>query len=669
MEKLAAVDAVAPAAGQRLLQPARLQAALRANDRLKLALSLLQAAWTHARQPQQAVPDLARELAAAGLGGTPDAGWLLELPGNGEMTGDDLHLPDWPRLAARLHDDLATMARPLQDGREGDLGGRVATWLDRLAPIANGTGQTLPAALLDALGHARREHGDSLHLVVMDLHKALNRLAAQLATTEVAGAHAWGLAEDGSDTPRLEAFQRGLDRTRALKGQHPGLDTAATRDGSRLLIQNDIGTNDAHVLVIQVETGAEGPSVTLTYSDLHRQRFAFFQDLLREVGAEWGEARSAQDAALNRGESYWLGSARFAPEDEAGLLRTLEGIGERIVFLIDWNRARKRLLPFVDKAVAVQVLAQAAARRAGHRAWLEHGGEQLVWAAMGAQGAGAFRLGERLDEVLGADAARDCLCDLLTLCSQAMRAGQPTALVADEARAMLARQLRGRRGEFDLLQEHVGLCHALAQALADALRADTERDPDAARALAARAKTWERQADHLLMNARTLVQRQPRWQPLLALLQHADDVADALEEAAFVLGLVAEHLGQGRKPRGGWSPAVRTALQDLADTVLAAAQDQVRALAVAATLDETSRRADHDDFLSASWRVLRAERRCDELLRGCRRALAAEWRDRGDAVAYTLGNELAAALEASSDALLALGHGLRERAFQRIDTP
>ena len=118
---------------------------------------------------------------------------------------------------------------------------------------------------------------------------------------------------------------RGLARTRALKGQHPGLDTAATRDGSRLLIQNDIGTNDAHVLVIQVETGTEGPSVTLTYSDLHRQRFAFFQDLLREVGAEWGEARSAQDAALNRGESYWLGNARFMPEDEAGLQRTLEG--------------------------------------------------------------------------------------------------------------------------------------------------------------------------------------------------------------------------------------------------------------------------------------------------------------------------------------------------------
>ena len=34
--------------------------------------------------------------------------------------------------------------------------------------------------------------------------------------------------------------------TRDLNLDHPGLDTAATRDGERLLIQNDIGTNDVH---------------------------------------------------------------------------------------------------------------------------------------------------------------------------------------------------------------------------------------------------------------------------------------------------------------------------------------------------------------------------------------------------------------------------------------
>ena len=52
-----------------------------------------------------------------------------------------------------------------------------------------------------------------------------------------------------------------------------------------LIIQNDIGTNDVHVLVIQVE----GFSITLTYSDLHERRFAFFQGLLSEIGAQWSD--------------------------------------------------------------------------------------------------------------------------------------------------------------------------------------------------------------------------------------------------------------------------------------------------------------------------------------------------------------------------------------------
>ena len=45
---------------------------------------------------------------------------------------------------------------------------------------------------------------------------------------------------------------RGPNRTAPLKFDHPGLATSATRDGDRLVIQNDIGANDAHVLVLSV---------------------------------------------------------------------------------------------------------------------------------------------------------------------------------------------------------------------------------------------------------------------------------------------------------------------------------------------------------------------------------------------------------------------------------
>ncbi len=148
---------------------------------------------------------------------------------------------------------------------------------------------------LDELTHGRRGEGDSLHLLVMDLHKKINKLAGELASEVIAGANVWELQPQ--DRPRVAAFMRGLNRTSALKFDHPGLDTAATRDGERLLIQNDIGTNDAHVLVIQVV----GHAITLTYSDLHRVRLEFFQSLLQPFGARWSGLESHSNAELNQG--------------------------------------------------------------------------------------------------------------------------------------------------------------------------------------------------------------------------------------------------------------------------------------------------------------------------------------------------------------------------------
>jgi uncharacterized protein Yka (UPF0111/DUF47 family) len=648
-------DAVASLGQASLLAPARVRAALKANDRLKLYLTVLQAAATHAAAPERAPLDLTREIAAADIAPREQASWLRELPASAAQQGDALHLPDLARLAARLLDDLNTMARPVLDDIDTDpaLAERVAHWQAWLGKLG---GSELAATALAQLTHGRRENGDSLHLTVMDLHKTLNRLAGRLSGESIDGAHVWQLAGEGNDRPRVAAFMRGLNRTRALKLDHPGLDTAATRDGERLLIQNDIGTNDAHVLVLQVE----GLQMTLTYSDLHRQRFAFFQALLAEVGASWSSVEARQTPALNAGDVYHVGTATFVAEDEDGLTHLLEGVGARIVFLIDWNRARKRLLAFVDKDGAVAVLREVARREAGHMAWLRAGGERLVWNAMAAQGESAFRLGDRLDDVLGASTARELLVDMLVLAGQAQQRRQPAALVADEARLLLARRLIGRRNEFALLEEHAGLCHALAQALRDGLAHGSERDSAAAERLASRAKAWERQADHLVMRARARAERQPQWQSFARLIERSDDVADALEEASFVLSLVADG------HHHGWGQAVRDVMRALADAVLTATQDHVKAVAVVSALGEASDAADHDEFLDASWRVLQAERQCDELLRSTRRTLAREVKD---PASLLLGNDLAAALEQASDALLALGYGLREHAFRRAGAP
>jgi uncharacterized protein Yka (UPF0111/DUF47 family) len=672
-------DAVAAMGPTTLLLPAWIKAALVANDRLKLYLTVLQAAAAHAEHPESEALDLGRETAAAGVEGR----WLRDLPSACSRVNGSFLVPELRRLAQRLEEDLSVMARPLLEAQhqEFNIGPRVKHWLEWLAAIANekSGGATLTSEQLRLLtdgkretkretkrdgkgGHDRAGHdvgADSFHLLVMDLHKQLNRLAGSLSNEEIGGAHVWQLQP--ADRPHVEAFMRGLNRTAPLKFDHPGLDTAATRDGKRLLLQNDIGTNDAHVLVVQVE----GRSITLNYSDLHRPRFEFFQALLAPFGAKWADTQSRVDAALNEGHAYTFGSAQFECANDAALDKTLEGIASRIVFLIDWNRARKRLLPFVGKADAINVLGEVARLDAGHMAWLKAGGEQIIFAAMQAAGEGAFRIGDRLETVLGAEDARAFLIEVLCLSSKALLAGQPTALVADETRMLLARRMRQRSSEFDLIDEHAAYCHALAQAVSDGLthdvkstggKGDHKDAGKAARRLAERAKVWERQADHLVMRARDQAQRQRRWQPFARLLELSDDIADALEEAAFLMSLIAEEHQQG------WNADVRHILQRLAQSVLSATQEHIKALAIARRLGAGSTAADSDAFLAATWNVLRSERKCDELLRSARRTILASIRD---AASLMLANDLAMTLELASDRLLVAGYALRDVAFDQ----
>lgn len=647
-----------------LLKPAQVRLALKANDRLKLYLTVLQTAVGHAHAPHAVAVDLGRDIAATDISSREEVAWLNDLPATASLEGKEVRVPELQRLSTRLSEDLEMMAKPVVEGEDADkkLAKRVEHWQEYLANL---TSPLLDEGILSSLMHGQRDRGDSLHITVMDLHKALNRLAADLSNDVIDGAHCWQLAEDGSDYPRVQAFMRGLNRTKPLKLDHPGLDTAATRDGGKLLIQNDIGTNDAHVLVLQVDTSKKTRVITLTYSDLHRPRFAFFQRLLSEAGAQWSNVESRQTPGLNAGVAFHVGIARFEADDEDTLCQQLEAVGERIVFLIDWNRARKRLIPFVSKRSAIEVLETTTRQRAGHMAWLVLGAERLIWDAMAAQGANAFRLGDRLDAVLGEETAKKFLIDSLLLASRATFELDSTALVSDQIQGLLARCLHGRRGEYDLLEEHAGYCHALAQSLRDTLVHNSERDTDVCMRLAARAKSWERKADELVMHAREQADRQPQWQPLVRLMECSDNVADALEEACFVLSLLAEHFSDPTTIVG-WNHNVSEVLGQLADAVLNATQDHIKALAVARSLGETSNAEDHREYLAAAWRVQQAERHCDELLRTARRVIAAYCRENPDPVMLSLSNDFAHAIEDASDSLLLLAYGLRERALQKI---
>jgi uncharacterized protein Yka (UPF0111/DUF47 family) len=640
------VNVVASLGQMQLLRPAWITAALAANDRLKLYLTLLQAAQAHATQPNTAPLDLSREMASARIA-TP---WLKDLVGTSYQEDRLLYVPELLRLVALLNDDLCTMARPLVDSdiaaRNG-LEERVQHWCDWLNAL---TEDSLTTEQLQMLTRGNRGGEDSFHLLVMDLHKALNGMAAEMSSENIDGAHVWQLED--TDRPRVGAFMRGINRTRALKFDHPGLDTAATRDGDRLLLQNDIGTNDAHVLVIQVEHLC----INLTYSDLHRQRFMFFQTLLAEVGANWSIPETRTTTGLNDGDAYFVGTATFDCKNEELLQEALEGIGSRIVFLIDWNRARKRLVPFVSKSDAVAILTETARREVGHMAWLVAGGTRLIHDAMQALGADYFHIGDRLDQVMGQAQAKAFLIETLELASHSLQKRQSFALIADETRLLLVRHMRRQRDEFDLLSEHAAYCHTLAEGIRDALAHGHQSDKVAARKLAERAKEWEHQADQLVMRSRDRAERHPRWLPFAGMIERADDVADYLEESAFLLSMIAEDHHQG------WNREVRRVMQLLADEVLSAVQDHVKALVIACTFNEQSSGEDHEDFVAALWRVLNAERQCDSLLRDVRRTLAHHI---SDAATLTLSTEFAVSLERATDALLATGYRLRKLALSR----
>lgn len=637
-------NAVESIGEQSLLLPARIKSALAANDRIKLYLSVLQTAEQHAEQPKLRAIDLSREQAAAGV----KEAWIDEMILGASQTSDIYFLPRLADFIKALETDLACMARPvLESGAHPGLAERCAHWLEWLGNIKR---DSLSTDDIKRLEHGNRDHGDSVHILVMDLHKQLNKLAASMSSEDIDGAHVWSL--EASDKERVRAFMRGLNRTAPLKFDHPGLDTAATRDGKFLMLQNDIGTNDAHVLVVKLE----GMQISLTYSDLHDTRFAFFQSLLNELGASWSVVEPRITQGLNAGAAYFVGTATFTNVDLEALDHTLEGLGERIVFLIDWNRARKRLQQFVGKTCAIEILKDAARLRVGHMAWLKAGAEHLIFSAMQAAGAGVFRIGDRLDSVLGENDARQFMLEVMSLAQKAMASQGPISLIEDETRVLLARHLQSWSNEFDLLSEHAAYCHELAMAVRDAL-AHGHKQKEAAQLLI-KAKGWERRADELVEQARTTAAQSPRWRPFAKLVELADDVADSLEEASFVFATVAEDHDQA------WTKPIREVILTLASSVLDGVGNYVKALATARNLSRASDLEASNAFLNATWRVVLVERQCDDQLRAARRMILKEL---SHAAQIILVTDLANNLEQASDALMATSYALRDIVLAKSD--
>ena len=640
--------AIVEALGEtKLVLPRLVNDALAANDRIKYLLTLLQVARHFADSPDGPPPTLASERAQVGI----DDAVFDEMPASAVVAGPGMYrLGGLARLLQAADLQMRAMLAPI-DLHDAPLPGpERAGFTDRAArllPELREDGVDLiTGARIDLLTHGQRGSGDSLHLLVMDLHKALNRLQRGIATEVIDGASAYDLGE--GDRALVAAFMRGLNRTSPLRFDHPGLGTTATRSGERLVLQNDIGTTDAHVLVIHVEaTGC-----TITYTDVHLQRLVFFQRLFERIDMAFDDTRSVRDRSMEDG-LYHLAVGRCAAATRDRLLEVLEFVGSRLVFLIDWNRARKRLRALVGKRDGLALLRWAADADVGHMGFLRLGGEQMIYELLEFAVRGQARFGQGLADVLGAERAVKFLKFAMRTATEVLLRGGPESLALDELRAELLRNVRSSgQSLFELLCEHAALTVEIAGAARDALlRLAHGSSRDTVLEVAARAKLWESDADRLLNQARSIVVTPGESGFHRDLLERADDVADDLEEAAFVATLIDP---------GAVPAAVLEALLGLGNLVVRGAQELVKGLESLRVIAPGAPREDTRDFLESVHRIAGVEHATDQSRRRIAALLAESALRAGQVYAVS---ECTAKLESAADVLLHVALQLRDHAL------
>ena len=563
-----------------LLLPELIARGLVANDRVNYFLTLLQSAQARAQAPQEPVPNLRMQREASGVGDMSLDHVVEASVNRGNQT---TYIPGACVIIDRLFEELRRMVSAVEAASPArpELKERVALYKRRLeelnASVPCCPDDMVTDATINGLASLSRNGHDTVHQLIVDVQGELGGLQADVSPENVDGARAYGLT--GSDRALVGVFMAGVRETAGLKFDHPGLGTTAARDGAWLSIQNDLGSTDAHVIVFHVAD----LSVTITYTDVHRGRARFFQDLLLKYHLTWTVVQTTT------GVSYEMTEGQYVAETPEQLADFLSFAGSRLVFLIDWNRARKRLARLVSKSESVALLRWAADNNIGHRAFLQAGDIRLVETAFERAVPLQTRLGTRLDELLGRQAARLFLMAVLRTASAGLTAGQSTRLIEDKVEAELLRYLETpERHVLAGVAEHATMIAALADRVRHefTLRKNHEGGDHASRTTEL-AHGWTARADEMLRHETRYMESSGGGHQLRPLLTEAGGAATALEETAFMLPLLP----------GAIDPKMLALLEGLADQVGATAREYVRCLEEGKDLSRSSDRRDIDSFL------------------------------------------------------------------------
>lgn len=589
-----------------LLLPELVNAALEANDRVKYLLTLLQTARAHADDPGASFSELAAERRAANV---QNAELDSVVGGTDKGGAGDYHIPLADSILAGLREGMQVMLGPMtaNDPRGAKpFQKRLDSLLAQAAALEGGL---VPGSLIDRMTSGDRDGEDSLHILVMDLHKVLNAMQADLSTETIDGANTYLLKDRDKDLVR--AFMRGLSRTSPLRFDHPGLGTTATRAGKKLVIQNDIGMTDAHVMVVTVT----GLVTTITYTDIHLIRLQFLTGLLSRWAIRWNStvARKAK-AGFEKG-AYHLAVGEFTAHNRTEHTAFLEFLGSRLVFLIDWNRARKALREFLPKDDCVIALRWAADQEVGHMGFLKVGGATLIHEALEVADPLRYRL--PLWEILGREEALGYVQTVMRIAAVGLLAHRSRLLINDEIRAELLRHFRsGHQALLDQCAEQAMIITDVVTSLQQALQTVAHGGDGGKVARAAeRSKRWERESDDLVNSVRALAKRAEAAGFFSDLLKLSDDVLDSLEEATFLTTLATS---------AAPSQVAYASIVKMTEIVLEASHEYLKALIAASYLQKDYGRKEMEDFLSPIDRVLNLERECDDAHRAAQKLILKE---------------------------------------------
>ena len=290
----------------------------------------------------------------------------------------------------------------------------------------------------------------------------------------------------------------------------------------------------------------------------------------------------------------------------------------------------------------------AAETEIGHRGFLELGGARLVNQAIEATAGSSMHFGDRLCDVLGDTETLAFLRFVFQTATEGLLTGASQTLIHDRVRVTLATHFSNEQRQLlHLAADHASLVFELANLARDGVQSGA----DGAGKRAKRARGFEHDADQLVIETREAVRRRPEFGVFLALLEAADDAADELEDAAFLLNLDAL---QGKPLED---------LQTLGDLLAEASQEWIKALGHASQIGRSAGRAETEDFLNAIDRVSALEHQADDAERALAASAVAHAKDFRQLHLFTA---IGGKFEAAADALKHVSLMLRDHVLEDV---